>query len=126
MQSNEVKMFPSTKGVAPKRRELFAELWKELKQLTTLCKDQSANHMQILKQLENFENPGGIQSSETGAPAKNNNKTGRPRSNSNLSSNSMIIEEDKSPVTSTSKTDTQNQLDVFSTEKSMPQKNFLF
>jgi hypothetical protein len=85
MQSNEVKMFPSTKGVAPKRRELFQELWKELKQLANMCKDQSANHMQIFKQLESFENPGGVQQlpNVENTPTKTAvNK--RPRSNSNI------------------------------------------
>jgi hypothetical protein len=118
MQSNEVKMFPSTKGVAPKRRELFQELWKELKQLANLCKDQSANHMQIFKQLENFENPGGVQQlpNVENTPTKTAvNK--RPRSNSNISSNSMIVEEDKSPGSSGPKSDPLQQLDVLSTEK---------
>ncbi len=119
MQSNEVKMFPSTKGVAPKRRELFAELWKELKQLATLCKDQSANHMLILKQLENFENPGGVQPNVENTPTKGNAK--RSRSNSNLSATPMIVEEDKPSVTQAPKSDPiqpSSQLDVFSSEKS--------
>lgn len=121
MQSNEVKMFPSTKGVAPKRRELFQELWKELKQLANLCKDQSANHMLFFRQLEFFENPGSVQQqlpNLENTPTKTaTNK--RPRSSSNISTGSMVVEEDnKSPISTGPKSDPIQQLDVLSTEKS--------
>jgi len=77
MSSNEVKFFPWTKSSAATRRQLYTQLWKEIRHWAYLCRDISPQHVKILNHIDNISNNNNVKDDD-------NNSNATPSTNGNL------------------------------------------